>query len=138
MTETKEPLATVIVANRNGLNFLKECLLRLESQTWENLEVIVIDDASSDGSVEFLKNYRGIRKFFSIFLKENRGLPHVRNLGYRCSRGQFVAFIDNDGYASPEWLKRGIEELDRNPEAGAIAPLVMFSRKPYIINGFDC
>src|SRR5512139_1195824 len=98
MAET--PFVSVIVLNFNGAAILPRCLDHLLAQTYERREILVVDNASSDGSDAVLADYaaRGVRVVAS---PANLGCPGGRNLGLEAARGDVVAFMDNDGYADP-------------------------------------
>ena len=90
----EQPLVSVIITNYNSGNFLFNCIESIKSQTYKNLEIIVIDDCSKDFSIDFLKNDPSI-----IFDKteQNSGGPAIpRNIGIRIAKGDFIAFVDAD------------------------------------------
>lgn len=97
------PLISVIVLNWNGKQYLAPCLDSLLAQTWSNREVIVVDNGSTDGSVEFLRaHYDG--KITMIENGRNVGFAEGVNLGIAAARGMFVALLNNDAVAAETWL----------------------------------
>ncbi len=115
------PLCSVIVTNHNGKTLLGACLDALLSQTYpaEQIEIIVVDDASSDSSVAFVQeNYPAIGV---LPLKTNIGFDKACNLGAKVARGNIIVMLNNDAVPEPEWLAALVAGLQRHPEAGAAA-----------------
>ncbi|MDX2171004.1 MAG: glycosyltransferase family 2 protein [Deltaproteobacteria bacterium] len=128
------PLVSVIVLNFNGAAILPRCLDHLLAQTYAAREILVVDNASSDGSDAVLAAYaaRGVR---TVASPVNRGCAGGRNAGLAAARGAIIAFMDNDGYADPAWLAECVAALTARPGIGAIAPLVFFDRQGLVLNG---
>jgi teichuronic acid biosynthesis glycosyltransferase TuaG len=107
MSRREPPGASVIVLNFNGEAILRRCLEALAAQTCGDFEVIVVDNASTDGSEVILKEFEDRDTRFRIVRSpSNRGVAGGRNLGIQAARGEFIAFIDNDGFARPDWLEQ--------------------------------
>ncbi len=100
------PLVSLIVPNFNYARFLPDCLDSLLSQSYENLEIIVVDDGSTDESLEVLRGYSTRVK---VITSVNYGVNHARNLGLEASSGDFVAFCDSDDWWEPEKIARQVE-----------------------------
>jgi teichuronic acid biosynthesis glycosyltransferase TuaG len=96
----KNYLISVILTNYNGSRFLKKSINSVLNQTYKNLELIIIDDCSTDSSEKIIKHYKKIDKRIRFFLtKKNSGNASLpRNLGISKSKGRYVAFIDADDY----------------------------------------
>lgn len=99
---------SVIIPTHDGVRFLAECLASLQMQTLDEIEVLCIDDASTDATCAlcelFAEDYRPLRL---IRLPENRGVSHARNIGIREASGEYVAFIDDDDfYPEPDTLEK--------------------------------
>lgn len=99
---------SIIVTTYNSAAFIKNCISSLINQTIDNIEIIVVDDASTDNTVEILKKYSSIKV---IELNENRGTYHARNIGIQHSSGEFIAFQDSDDWSHPQRLELQLEEL---------------------------
>ncbi len=111
--EEKLPLISVIVPVYNIMDYLPRCVASLSAQTYRNLEILLVDDGSTDGTSalcdELAKNDGRIR----VFHKENGGSSSARNLGIAHSRGAYIGFVDSDDYVEAdmyEKLYRGIAE----------------------------
>jgi GT2 family glycosyltransferase len=116
------PLVSAVVPNYNGAAILGECLTALRAQTLRELEIIVVDDASTDDSPRLVREkYSGVRL---ISLAENSGFCAACNAGVATARGEFVALINSDTFLPRGALARLARELTRRPRAWVIAPRV--------------
>jgi len=112
-------LLSVVVPNWNGKHHLSTCLDSLRRQTLPADEIIVVDDGSSDGSVEFLhSSYPWVK---TVLHQENRGLTATVNTGLAAAQGALVALLNNDTEVHPEWLERMVRALEAHPSAGSVA-----------------
>jgi GT2 family glycosyltransferase len=101
--ETQDyPKVSVIIPNWNGLELLKISIPALSKTHYPNLEVIVVDNGSSDGSVPFLLS--AYPKVSIISLKENKGIVIPYNIGASAAHGSLVSFLSNDMEVDPDWL----------------------------------
>jgi GT2 family glycosyltransferase len=130
-----QELVSVIVLNFNGENIIGQCLDHLLAQTYPEFEIIVVDNASSDGSLAILEGYLTSGKVSVVRSGKNLGVPGGRNLGLLYAQGEVVAFMDNDGYASPTWVENALRALESDDRIGAVASLVFFNKKKIILNG---
>ncbi len=128
-------LVSIIVLNFNGEKIVGKCLDHLLAQSYPNFEIIIIDNASSDGSLAILQGYLSTGKVSVVKSERNLGVPAGRNVGLRYAHGEMVAFIDNDGYANPTWLENAVDTLESGDHVGAVASLVFFNKKKIIVNG---
>jgi len=127
-SSVSQPRASVIIPNWNGLRYLRPCLVSLQAQTYPSFEVLVVDNASSDGSVEAVqREFAGVR---TLALAHNGGYSGGCNAGVRQARGEIVVFLNNDIEAEPTWLEVLIDALDRHPEAGSAASRMMLYDQP--------
>lgn len=95
---------SVIILNYNGRHLLQECIDSVFQQTYENYEIIVVDNGSSDGSSEFLEEKYG-DKIRLVINKTNLGFAEGNNVGIAVSSGYYVALLNNDAIAEPAWLE---------------------------------
>jgi GT2 family glycosyltransferase len=101
---------SIIIVNYNGKHFLGDCLSSVLEQTDSSCEVIVVDNASSDGSVEYLqKTFPSVRLIISTI---NRGFAGGNNLGVKESRGENIILLNNDTIVKPGWLKGLLSTLN--------------------------
>jgi glycosyltransferase involved in cell wall biosynthesis len=106
-----DPLVTVIIPCYNGEAFVEEAINSALAQTYNRVEVIVIDDGSTDRSAEIIQALP-VRYIY----QENRGLTPSRNLGIKESRGSYIVFLDADDRLLPDAIKTGLDVLLRRPE----------------------
>lgn len=114
-------IVSVIVLNFNGLekNFLPQCLHSLENQTYQFLEVIVVDNASTDGSLEYIK-----KEFPNVALIKNDtnlGFCRGNNKGYHVSIGSFVLFANNDTVFAPDSIDLLVKAAYIAPDIGMVS-----------------
>ncbi len=87
------PKVSIIVLNYNGLNFLKECLPSIKTQSYSNIETIVVDNNSTDGSQNYIRRYRRIRL---VQNPENLGYSKANNIAAETATGELLFFLNND------------------------------------------
>jgi len=122
------PRASVIIPNWNGWRYLRPCLASLAAQTYRCFEIIVVDNASTDGSVEAVR--REFPNVRVLALTRNGGYSAGCNAGVREARGEIVVFLNNDIEAEPTWLEALLDALDRHPDAGSAASRMMLYDQP--------
>lgn len=125
------PLLSIIIPNWNGGHFLPTCLNSLARQTRQPLEVIVVDNASSDGSQELIKSqYPWVEL---INLPENRGFTGACNTGLHAAKGDYFALLNNDTEVDPYWAESVVDAFSRQPEIGSVASkMLLFDRRDHI------
>jgi GT2 family glycosyltransferase len=128
-------LVSVIVLNLDGAGIIGRCLDHLLAQTYPSVEIVVVDNGSSDDSLSVLERYLATGRVSVVRNERNLGVPGGRNQGLLYARGEIVAFIDNDGYAAPNWLEEAVAALTSDPGIGAVAPAVFFNKRKIILNG---
>ena len=117
-------LVSVIVVNWNGAAYLAECLESVRAQTWRDKELLVVDNGSTDGSREWLReNAPG--RFVLNELETNTGFAAGANTGIAAARGEFIALLNNDAVADREWLACLLDKTSR-PEVGMVASKILF------------
>jgi GT2 family glycosyltransferase len=113
----KKGLVSAVIPNWNGKKFLQGCLDSLLSGTYKDLEVIVVDNGSTDGSVEFLEsNYRQVKL---VKFAHNTGFAPAVNAGIRNSDAEFVALLNNDTVVDPGWVSEMVKAMREHPEIGS-------------------
>ncbi|MGI9145031.1 MAG: glycosyltransferase family 2 protein [Chloroflexota bacterium] len=129
------PLASVIVPTLNGAHLLSECLDSLMRQSYAEMEVIVADGASTDGTASMLaRAYPSVRV---LHLRRNAGFSGNVNAGMRAARGEVVCLLNNDAQAEPDWVAVCVEALGRQPAIGSVASKVLFSDRRTINSAGD-
>lgn len=98
---SSNPVVSIIVPVYNTLPYLGTCMDSLLSQTLEDIEVICIDDGSTDGSSDLLDEYSSKDSRITVVHQENAGVSSARNAGLQLARGSFVLFVDSDDFIEP-------------------------------------
>lgn len=108
------PLISVIVPIYNVDNYLQECLKSLAEQTYSNLEVIMVNDGSTDNSEAICQEFEKKQSNFFYYYKSNGGLSDARNYGLRKANGEYIGFIDSDDYVSPLFYQVLYNDIIKN------------------------
>ncbi len=128
----KKPLVSVIVLNWNNKYDLEVCLNSLAKQTYSNYEVIVVDNASTDGSQEIVK--KKFSKYRLIENKENYGFAKGNNIGIAQASGKYIVTLNNDTKVDPKWIEELVKIAEQHQETGSLSCKMLFFDKPAIIN----
>jgi len=125
---------TVVIVNWNGEQFLERCLTSLMSQTVKPLEVILVDNASSDGSVEIVRRFPLVRL---IALGQNTGFAQGNNLGINAVsvESEWVALINPDAFAESRWLEALLEAAESNPGFDVFGSKLVNAGDPTLLDG---
>ena len=92
------PLVSVVVPVYNSASYLPRCLDSISNQTLKNIEIICVNDGSTDNSLSILNQYAEKDSRFKIFSQENQGCWSARNLGLKNATGEYISFVDSDDY----------------------------------------
>lgn len=101
----REPLISVIVPIYNVEEYLEECISSIVQQTYQNLQIILVDDGSTDGSGKICDDFAKIDGRIEVMHKENGGLVHTRKMGLSIAKGEYIGFVDGD-----DWINRNMYE----------------------------
>lgn len=97
---------SVIIPVYNGEKYINRCFASIEKQDFEKFEAIVINDGSSDDSLNIIEDFQKRSKFpVQCISQENRGQASARNVGIKAARGRYIAFIDSDDYIKSDYLR---------------------------------
>ena len=108
---------TIIIPNYNGLSFMEPCFEALEKQTTKDFKILVVDNGSTDGSVEWLKE----REIPSIFLPENTGFSGAVNVGIRAADTPYVILLNNDTKVAPHYVEALERAMDRSEKIFSVS-----------------
>ncbi|HYK88111.1 MAG TPA: glycosyltransferase family 2 protein [Acidobacteriota bacterium] len=134
-SSTIRPLISVIVVNWNGLKFLDDCLSTLERQTWTEREFILVDNGSTDGSTDCLRAWAERQPRTQVIcLKENTGFCKANNLAFAEARGEWIALLNNDAAAEPNWLEELAKHGDVARRIGMLGSKILFAEPAGIID----
>jgi len=129
-------LATVVIPNWNGAHHLPVCLDALRAQTYPHLEVILVDNGSTDDSQALVMElYPEVRL---LALDRNLGLTGGNNAGFRAARGEILISLNNDTEAAPRFVEALVTALVDHPEAGmAASKMLLFDRRDIVHSAGD-
>jgi len=109
-----QKLVSVIVVNFNGKDFLKILFPSLLKTNYEKFEVILVDNASSDGSIEYIRDNFKDERITIIRNDKNYGPASARNIGFKKAMGEYIAFLDNDTEVDSEWLMELVKAFEND------------------------
>lgn len=104
-------LLSIVVPTYNVDKYLTRCLDSLLNQTYNNIEVIVVDDGSTDSSGVIAERYKKIDGRVKVIHKENGGLSDARNVGIKASKGKYIAFVDSDDFIEPDIYEKSMLKI---------------------------
>lgn len=114
------PIVSIIIPHWNHREVLVECLDSLARTTWAPVEIIVVDNNSSDDSVEFIRtNFPDVRL---VENRKNRGFAGGCNDGARVATGEYLVILNNDTTQEPDWLNRLVDFMETHPKVGIAQP----------------
>ena len=124
--EHTAPDISVIIPIYNVEEYLEACLDSVVEQTKDNLEVILIDDGSQDGSSEIAKRYAQTYSYFHYHCQENGGLGRARNVGATFATGKYITFLDSDDMVTPDAYQTMFDLAQRNGSELTICNVARF------------
>lgn len=110
-------LVSVVLPTFNAAGFLRQTIDSILHQAIENIDVIVVDDGSSDQTVEIARSYG---KKVSVIAQANQGVCAARNAGLAEAKGKYICFLDHDDYWYPNKLKNQLLQFQKDPELGVV------------------
>jgi GT2 family glycosyltransferase len=114
---TSGQLVSVVIVNWNGLEDTKVCLEHTTRQTYKNIEVIVVDNGSTDGSVSYLREHPGIKL---VENKRNLGFTGGHIAGYEAASGDLILLLNNDAVMDKEYIKKAVSVMESDSKIGAL------------------
>lgn len=118
----EQELVSAIITTHNRKELLHLAIESVLKQNYQNIECIVVDDASDDGTKEYIKEYIATGKIKYIYIpnSESKGGNYARNLGIKNASGKYVAFLDDDDEWLPEKITEQMEEVQKDDEVGFV------------------
>ncbi|MDO8659799.1 MAG: glycosyltransferase family 2 protein [Candidatus Parcubacteria bacterium] len=124
---------SIVILNWNGKKFLKNCLDSLTQLTYSQIEIIVVDNNSSDGSQEFVK--KNYKKVILIGNKENYGFAKGNNIGFKASTGDYILILNNDTIVTSNFLSPLIRDFENDPKIVCLQPQIRLSKNRQLLDG---
>ena len=125
-----DELISVIIPAYNIADYLPRCLDSILSQTLSDIEVICVNDGSTDNSADILEKYRLSDSRVKVITKENGGLPSARNAGLDAASGTYVGFVDSDDYIEPDMYRKLVEASKKDGADVVICGANIFPETP--------
>lgn len=127
-----KPLVSIIIVNHNGYHLLKDCLNSILNNRYSNYEIIIVDNGSQDQSISKIKKdfQKYLKKITLISLKKNLGPSVARNLAFKKSQGNIIAFLDNDTKVDPNWITETLPYFAKNPKLGIVQSKLILMDNP--------
>jgi len=123
---------SVVIPNWNGKKYLRDCIASLREQTHNNLEIIVVDNASKDDSVEYLrKNFPETKV---IKHSKNLGFGAANNTGIRAARGKYIMMLNNDTRLEPKCIEELKKSIDKDEKYGACASKILLEYESNLLD----
>ena len=111
---SNDQLISVIIPVYQVENYLDQCLESVVGQTYSNLEIILVDDGSTDGCPALCNEWEKKDSRIRVVHKENGGLSDARNVGMQLVTGELIAFVDSDDWIAPEMFQRLLEAIQKD------------------------
>ncbi|MBI1748706.1 MAG: glycosyltransferase family 2 protein [Acidobacteria bacterium] len=128
-----KPMVSIIIVNWNGGKYLEAAVSSALQQTYTPLEVLVVDNGSTDDSLSILNVKFGVR-ITVLSQTKNHGFSEGVNIGLRSARGQYIALLNNDAFADPNWISAMAHAMTYHPRVGMCACKVLFYYSPTVID----
>ena len=125
----KNKLISIIVPMYNSSSTIERCLNSLKNQSYKNIEIIVINDGSTDNSSEICRKMIKKDKRIKIYEKVNQGVSSARNLGLSHAKGDFIGFVDSDDYIEEKMYEELLEMIMKTKAKMAICNLYFENNK---------
>lgn len=132
MDWSKEIKVTIVIPNYNGRHFMEPCLASLAKQTCRDYKILVIDNASTDGSIAFMKEH--YPEIETIALKQNFGFSKAVNIGIRHSRTPYVLLLNNDTTVDPHFVEEMIKAIEQSRRIFSVNSKMIQMYQPELID----
>ena len=130
----EEITVSVLVAVYNGEKYLEQCLSSLLAQTLQNVQIICVDDCSTDSSLEILHKYQQIDdRVEVIHLEKNQGQGHARNVALSQAKGKYICFLDSDDTLSADALQSAVAVFENHEKTDSV--LFHVEQQAYLVPG---
>lgn len=123
----REPRISVVILNYNGMRFLESCIKSLLNSTYRDFEIVVVDNGSSDGSIEHIrKSFSNEPRLKTVLLNKNYGFAAGNDIGYKNtnSSSEFIFFLNNDTDVEKDCLEKILKVMTEDPSIGAAQPKI--------------
>lgn len=105
---------SVIVPVYNSERYIEKCIKSIENQTYQNVELIIINDGSTDGTTEIIEKHRVYNNKIIVVNKKNKGVSFARNSGIELAKGDYLFFLDSDDWLDNDYFEKCVSEIRKN------------------------
>lgn len=126
----KKPLVSVIIPSYNSEHYIRECVHSVLIQTYQNFEILVIDDGSNDNSAQIISQEASKNARIRVFRQVHCGVGKARNVGLRNARGKYILFLDADDVLHPKCLEKAVSAAQKYSAAFVVWNYISFTTVP--------
>lgn len=129
------PRVSIIILNYNGMRFVDKCLVSVLNSNYPDFEIVFVDNASSDGSIEYVKEKFGSNPNLRLVINDkNYGFALGNNIGVRHASGKYIVFLNIDTIVDSSWLTELVSVMDTNPSVGVAQCKLLLMDNPKLID----
>lgn len=132
--EMKKGLLSIIIPVYNVELYVKKCIDSVLSQTYSNLEIIIVDDGSTDRTKIICDEYKKIDKRISVYHIKNGGTSRARNLGLYYAKGEFIGFVDGDDYIAADMYESMLKAMEENVDIVTCGRIICYPTIKHLSN----
>ena len=130
-----KPLISIIIPVYNVKDFVGKCLDSIAQQKYENLDIVIVDDGSTDRSGKICDEFAALDKRMRVFHKKNGGLSDARNFGIKKAKGEIIAFVDSDDLVSENFVNAMYEEMTKSDADVVVCGYNLVKPKKEVMSG---
>ena len=119
-SSAEAPLVTILLATRDGSRFVTEGLTGIDAQTYRPIELVAVDDGSTDSTGEILRAFAADRPWVRLLRAEGVGPAGARAVAFEAARGSLIAIHDDDDWSRPDRIARQVAYLGAHPAVGVV------------------
>jgi glycosyltransferase involved in cell wall biosynthesis len=134
---SENPYVSVIMPAYNRSNYLGRSISSFINQTYQNCELIVVDDGSNDNTFQVVSEYMNLHDNIRFLRHSNRKASLSKNAGIQAATGKFIAFLDSDDEYKPDYLEKRVQFMDANPAVDLIEGGAIVVGDEYLKDKFD-
>jgi len=127
-----QPLVSIIIPVYNSAKYLAETIQSALNQSWQNIELIVVNNGSTDNSLAIAESFESEK--IKIFSQANKGASGARNRGLQEAKGDYIQFLDADDLLSPDKIEKQMMQLSENADLLSICPTIHFNNNDTLID----
>lgn len=129
------PFVSIIIVTWNSVKYIYNCLEKLTTQTFQDFEVILVDNGSEDGTLDGLQEKHPAVNLLIHKLSSNLGFTAANNIGARLARGKWLALLNADAFPEPDWLEKLLRTTEQNPEYSFFSSRQIQLNAPQLLDG---